>query len=88
MTPATYLVPDPDGLLGRLWCQDWTGRFTNRIGQCQQVVARRTESIKIGSETQNLPPAWRAEAVTVVVAQVVGMRLGVGGQRSQDRGLV
>ena len=42
----------------------------------------------VGGEPQHLPAAGRGQALAVGVAQVVGVRLGVGRERADDRGLV
>ena len=43
---------------------------------------------KVRRQPQDVPPARRGQAFGVVGAQIVGVRLGVGGQRPENGCLV
>jgi hypothetical protein len=60
------------------------GGLTDRVGQSQQIVMGRWWRHKVGREPDNLPAARGGEPLGVLGAQVVAMRLGVGGQRPED----
>jgi hypothetical protein len=57
----------------------------DRVGQCQEVI--RTRLLRSGGhgQAQNLPAPGNGEGISVLLAQIVTMGLGVSGQRSQDR---
>jgi hypothetical protein len=59
-----------------------------RIGQRQQVVMAGATRIGVGCEPKDLPPPRRAQALRVLVAQVVAVGLGERSQRAKDGGLV
>src|SRR3954451_21878153 len=64
------------------------GGLAHRIGARPQVAVGRAARVEGRRQPQHLPPAWRTQPFAVRFAQVVGVRLGIGGQRPQDRGLV
>src|SRR6478735_3459010 len=64
------------------------GGLADRVGQSQQIIGRGAPVHRVASEPEDLPAARRREAFAVRLAQVVGVRLGIGGQRAEDRRLV
>lgn len=61
------------------------GSIADRIGQGQEVI--RTRLLRGGGhgQAQYLPAPRDREGISVLLAQIVTMGLGVGGQRSKDR---
>ena len=64
----------------------WPGRLANGVGERQQVVKTGTGLIGYIGQPHDLPPARSSEPLTVDGAQVVAVRLGVGGERPQHSG--
>ncbi len=58
------------------------------VGQREQVVGAGLGLLVLGGQPDDLPPARRREPRRVLGAQVVGVRLGVGGERAEDGGAV
>jgi len=56
------------------------------IGQGQQVVGARLLRGGGHGEAQDFPAARNGEGIRVLLAQIVTMGLGVGGQRPEDCG--
>lgn len=61
--------------------------FADGVSQRQQVIAGMRMGVVL-DQPQNLPAAWGTETFAVLAAQVVGMWLGVGSQRTQDGSLI
>jgi len=62
--------------------------LADRIGQSEEVVGGRLGLGVVRREADDLPATGGGEAVRVLTAQVVGVRLRVGRQRAQDGRLV
>ena len=98
---ATTLTAQSSGALGstRRWPRR-PGAFTGGSSTCRSArPASRTASAsavrsshavlrrgELALEPHDLPPARCGEPVGVLVAQVVGVRLGLGGERADDGG--
>jgi len=57
----------------------------HRIGKCQQIVRARLLRSGGHGKAHDFPAPRDGEGVRVLLAQIVAMRLRVGGQRTQDR---
>lgn len=57
----------------------------DRVGQCQEVIGARLLRSGGHGQAQNLPPPRDRKGISVLLAQIVTMGLGVGGQWSKDR---
>ena len=84
--PAAYAGERTDRL-DRLLDRARLGCLADRVGQREQVVGGRSVLVVRG-QSQHLPAPRRREPLTVHVAQVVGVRLGVGRERTDHRGHV
>ena len=62
------------------------GGLPDGVGQRLEVVAARPEVGGVRGQPQDLPAARGGEPLGVRGAQVVAVRLGVGGQRAEDGG--
>lgn len=62
------------------------GRLANGVGEGLEVVGRGTQRLRVRGEPDDLPAAWHRQALGVLGAQVVTVRLGVGSQWSEHRG--
>lgn len=65
-----------------------TRRLTHGVGERLQVVTARLDRAPVDVEPHDLPTTRHGEAAGVLFAQVVGVRLGVGRERSDDGGRV
>ena len=65
-----------------------TGGLADRIGERLEVVGVRDRRRELADVAQDLPAARDGQPHRVLLAQVVGVRLGVAGQRADDRGQV
>src|SRR6478736_1047799 len=90
--PQVAASPDLDGALRVGGAGGGRGAglagLTHRVGEGEQVVRRRARVDELPGQTHDLPAPRRGQPLGVLGAQVVGVWLGVGGQRTQDRGLV
>ena len=57
---------------------------THGIDEGGKVVARRGSRLEVGGQAHDLPAEGRREVLGVFVTQVVGVRVGHGGQRADD----
>lgn len=64
------------------------GRFAHRVGECFEIVTARARRGRAVRQTDDLPAARSGQSLAVFRTQVVAMRLGVGGERAEDRGRV
>ena len=80
----TWRPVSPPGRLLR----DGSGRLADGVGEGQQVVGRGPGCRRVGCQPEHLPPARRGESFAVWVTQVIGVRLGVRRQGSEDCGLI
>lgn len=62
-----------------------TGRFPYGIGERLEIVTAGPGRGGAVGEPDDLPAARGGQALTVLGAQVIAMRLGVGGERAEDR---
>src|SRR5450759_1125069 len=69
-------------------CLSGPAGLAHRVGQRQQVVLGGAGVHELRGEADDLPAARDCLALGMHGAQVVGVRLGIGSQRSQNRGLV
>lgn len=88
MTPAPDLhrVRAPRSLapgLGRAFLG--AGRFPYGVGQRFEIVTAGTGRGRAVREPDDLPAAGRGQPLAVLRAQVVAVRLGVGGERAEYR---
>ena len=60
--------------------------IADRIGQGQEVIRSRLLRSGGHRQAQNLPAPRDGKGISVLLAQIVTMGFGVGGQRSKDRG--
>jgi hypothetical protein len=60
--------------------------IADRIGQGQEVIRSRLLRSGGHGQAQNLPAPRDREGIGVLLAQIVTVGLGVGGQRPKDRG--
>ncbi len=70
----------------RLGAHGWPGGFADSVGQGDQVIGGRRGRLELAVEADQLPAAGGGEAARVGLAQVVGVRLRVDGQRAHDSG--
>ncbi len=83
VAPAAYLDPLPHRL-----CRG-TGRASlpDDVGECFQVIGlRRRGLLGLHRQPYDVPAAWCREPAGVVSAQIVTVRLDVGGQWPEYRG--
>ena len=59
-------------------------RLADSICQGQKIVGARLRRLGRHGEPQDFPAAGNGERVSVLPAEVVAVRFGVGGERSQD----
>lgn len=59
-----------------------TRSLAHQVSQRQQVVFGRRR-LDVLSQAQHVPTTWCAEPFAVKLAEVIGMRLGVGCQRAE-----
>lgn len=59
--------------------------IADRVGQGQEVIRSRLLRSGGHGQAQNLPAPRDREGISMLLAQIVTMGLGVGGQRSKDR---
>ncbi|MDQ1295366.1 MAG: hypothetical protein QG608_3251 [Actinomycetota bacterium] len=59
-------------------------RFAHGIGQGHQIVVGRPGLFEIDREPDHFPSPGSGKSVCVLGTQVVAMRLGIGGERSQN----
>ena len=59
--------------------------IADRVGQGKEVIRSRLLRSGGHGQAQNLPAPRDGEGISVLLAQIVTMGLGVGGQRSKDR---
>ena len=64
------------------------GRLADGVGQCLEVVGVRDRRREVADVPHDLPAARHRQAHRVLLAQVVGVRLGVGRQRADHGGEV
>ena len=64
------------------------GGFSYGIGQGLQIITARACRGRTVRQTDDLPAAWSGQPLAVFRTQVVAVRLGVGGERAEDRGRV
>ena len=81
-------APDLEGLTARLVDLDRARGLPHRIGEREQVVLTGTPGVGVTGELDDLPAARRREPLGMELAQIVGVRLGVRGERTQDDGPV
>jgi hypothetical protein len=62
------------------------GRLANRVGESLEVIDAGYGTLSVDIQPEDLPTTWRGQAVSVALAQVVGVWLGVGRQRANHRG--
>ena len=74
----------PTSTGSRLARRRGAGRLAHRVGQRLEVVAARPERVGVRGEPQHLPATRGGQPLGVGRAQVVAVRLGVGGQRAED----
>ena len=67
------------------WLRGRARGFTHSVGESLEIVAAGQHRVGIAVEADDLPAAWRGEPPCVLLAEVVGVWLGVGGQRAHDR---
>jgi hypothetical protein len=75
------------GALGgrlRLWGEG--GGVADGIGKRQQVIGSWLLRSGRHGQAQHFPSAGHRQGIGVLLAEVVAVRLGVGGQRTQDGG--
>ena len=79
----------PSGVLGRLGPGPRSARgLAHGVGQGGEVVVRWRSGLEFGGQAYHLPAARGGEGLHMLGAQVVGLGLGLGGQRAQyDRGV-
>jgi hypothetical protein len=65
-----------------------TSRFADRVGKCLEIIAAGQHGVGITVEANDLPAARRGQPPGVLLAQVVGVRLRIGGQRAHNSGRV
>src|SRR5690242_14793982 len=64
------------------------GGLSDRVGQRLEIVGADRRRTGLAVEPHDLPATRGGELRRVVLAQVVGVRLGVGGERADDGGRV
>jgi hypothetical protein len=65
-----------------------SGGFPDSIGQREQVVALGLRVDGLTGQPDDLPAPGRGEPLGMLLAQVVGVRLGIGRQRAENGRLV
>jgi hypothetical protein len=61
-------------------------RFPDRVGKCQEVVGARLLRVGGHGQAKYFPATWNRQRAGMLLAQIVTMRLSVGGKRAQDCG--
>ena len=64
------------------------GKVRHGIGQREKVVVGRGRCGKVGRQPQDVPAARGGQSFGVLGTQVIGMRFGISGQRSEHGRLV
>src|SRR6266542_2081725 len=62
--------------------------LADRLGQRHQIVAAGWRWLEVAVIADQIPASWRGQPPGMLLAQVVGVRLGEGGQRTHDSGRV
>lgn len=73
---------------GRFRCAAVHRCFPYRVGQCKEIIGIRFRRSRRKGEPYNFPPEGNREFFGVGGAQIIGVRLGIGGQRPQDSGRI
>jgi hypothetical protein len=63
------------------------GGFAHGVGKREQIILRGA-SVDAQGEPDDLPPAGRRQPLGMLVTEVVGVRFGIGGQRTEHRRLI
>lgn len=71
---------------GRLRLRGEGGGVADGVGKGQQVVGTRLLRGGRHGQPQYFPAAGNCQRISVLLAEVVAVRFGVGGQRTQDGG--
>lgn len=73
------------GLVGILSLGYRAGRLADRFGKRHQIVVARRGRAELAVVAHQVPAAGRREAAGMGLAEVIGVRLGKRGQRTDDR---
>ena len=87
--PRRKVSREPYSATGRLrGGRHRAGGLADRVREGEQVVVGGASRREVGDQPQHLPAARRGQPLGVPVAQVVGVRLGVGRERAEHCRLV
>lgn len=72
---------------GRLRGRGGPGGFAHGVGKREQIILGGS-TVDAQGEPDDLPPAWCRQPLGMLVTEVVGVRFGIGGQRTEHRRLI
>jgi hypothetical protein len=64
----------------------WSRSLSNSVCKRLEIIAAGFEGIRIWGDPHDLPATRSGETLTVHLAEVIAVRFGIGGQRTEDRG--
>ena len=83
MTSPAHLSVDGGDLLRP---RGGSRRLADRLGQRDQIVNAVRGRVKLTVVPDQIPASGRGQAACVLLAKIIGVRLGEGGERSDDGG--
>jgi hypothetical protein len=89
VAPATRLVATLTTLVREVLMAGWwrrSRRFTDRLGERHQIIGGGRRRRELASVPNQLPTTWGGQAPGVGLTQVVRVRLGESGERTDDSG--
>lgn len=79
---------EPHGWMRALLGRHRPGCLADGVGEGEEIVTGRAEGVGIRRQAHDLPPTRSAQTIAVGFAEVVGMGLGIRGERPQDGSLI